>query len=175
MDPQSSAPRLRGRPRKSINRDVLRALLADDMTITNSKIARILKVNRRTVIRRIKEYQLKRKEHLTAEELHSLVVKFNAERPKSGYRYLQGRIANGQKRASRNRIREALRRVAGVGVFLRRREKIKRRAYKVARPNALWHLDGHHKLIEYGIVVHGFIDGFSRMVRGKSLYSHPSI
>ena len=28
----------------------------------------------------------------------------------------------------------------------------------------MWHIDGHHKLIHWKIVVHGGIDGFSRMV-----------
>jgi hypothetical protein len=30
--------------------------------------------------------------------------------------------------------------------------------------NSLWHIDGHHKLIPWKIVIHGGIDGFSRMV-----------
>jgi hypothetical protein len=37
-----------------------------------------------------------------------------------------------------------------------------RRDYRVSRPHAIWHLDGHHKLILWGIVIHGFIDGYSR-------------
>ena len=31
-------------------------------------------------------------------------------------------------------------------------------------PNYLWHIDGNHKMIKYGLVVHGGIDGFSRLV-----------
>ncbi|KAG1823744.1 uncharacterized protein BJ212DRAFT_1261796, partial [Suillus subaureus] len=38
------------------------------------------------------------------------------------------------------------------------------RKYYVKQPNALWHMDSHHKLIRWGIVVHGFINGFCRMV-----------
>ncbi|ESK81644.1 hypothetical protein Moror_3251 [Moniliophthora roreri MCA 2997] len=30
----------------------------------------------------------------------------------------------------------------------------------------MWHLDGHHKLIRWGIVIHGIIDGFCRTVVG---------
>ncbi|KAG2157731.1 uncharacterized protein EDB93DRAFT_1078407, partial [Suillus bovinus] len=37
--------------------------------------------------------------------------------------------------------------------------------YHIRWPNALWHLDGHHKVIQWGIVIHGFIDG----VKSKSL------
>ena len=41
---------------------------------------------------------------------------------------------------------------------------ILRRSYSVLGPNSLWHLDGNHKLIKYRIVIHGGIDGFSRVV-----------
>lgn len=39
-----------------------------------------------------------------------------------------------------------------------------RRVYNVPGPNHLWHMDGHHKLIRYGLVTHGCIDGNSRVV-----------
>ena len=31
-------------------------------------------------------------------------------------------------------------------------------------PNDLWHLDGYHKLIRSDLVIHGGIDGYSRIV-----------
>jgi hypothetical protein len=39
-----------------------------------------------------------------------------------------------------------------------------RRVYNVQSPNALWHIDGFHKLIRWHIVIHGGIDGFSRLI-----------
>lgn len=36
--------------------------------------------------------------------------------------------------------------------------------YSVSGPNALWHVEGNHKLIRRRFVIHGGIDGFSRMV-----------
>ena len=36
--------------------------------------------------------------------------------------------------------------------------------YHVDSPNALWHLDGYHKLIRWRIVIHGAIDGYSRLI-----------
>ncbi|KAF8991330.1 hypothetical protein BDQ17DRAFT_1255009, partial [Cyathus striatus] len=47
---------------------------------------------------------------------------------------------------------------------LQQRRAIKRQTYRVKRPNSVWHLDGHHKLINWGIVIHGMVDGYSRMV-----------
>ena len=34
----------------------------------------------------------------------------------------------------------------------------------MAGPHHLWHHDGHHKLIRYGLITHGCVDGFSRAV-----------
>ena len=45
-----------------------------------------------------------------------------------------------------------------------RNKIIKRREYKSSRPNALWHVDGHHKLGPWGIVIHGLTDGYDRLV-----------
>ena len=39
-----------------------------------------------------------------------------------------------------------------------------RQRHSVWMPNSLWHLDGHHKLIRWWIVVHGGIDGYSRLI-----------
>ena len=41
---------------------------------------------------------------------------------------------------------------------------IPRRTYNVTSPNSLWHIDGHHKLIRWKLVIHGGIDGYSRMI-----------
>ncbi|KAJ7764735.1 hypothetical protein B0H16DRAFT_1219359, partial [Mycena metata] len=58
----------------------------------------------------------------------------------------------------KERVRESLKRVDGLGQLLRTSD-IRRRTYSVPRPNYLWHCDGHHKLIWWGIVLHGFADG----------------
>ena len=42
--------------------------------------------------------------------------------------------------------------------------KNKKRVYKVLWPKSLWHLDGHHSLIRWKLVIHGCIDGFSRQI-----------
>lgn len=39
----------------------------------------------------------------------------------------------------------------------------RRRNYNVRYPLSLWHIDGNHKLIRWRIVIHGGIDGFSRI------------
>ena len=51
-----------------------------------------------------------------------------------------------------------------LGVKLRSRTVLHRRTYQVKSPNSLWHLDGYHKLIRWNFVIHGAIDGFSRLI-----------
>ncbi|KAJ7020133.1 hypothetical protein C8F04DRAFT_889062, partial [Mycena alexandri] len=75
------------------------------------------------------------------------------------YRFQQNGV-----RVQKERVRYSLKCVDGLGQALRTRLAIKRRRYTVPRPNYLWHCDGHHKLIWWGIVIHGFIDGFCRTV-----------
>ena len=41
---------------------------------------------------------------------------------------------------------------------------VSRPTYQVPWPNSLRHLDGHHSLIRWKIVIHGCIDGFSRRI-----------
>lgn len=41
---------------------------------------------------------------------------------------------------------------------------ISRRQYQVPWPNSLWHLDGHHSLIRWKMVIHGCMDGYSRRI-----------
>ncbi len=65
----------------------------------------------------------------------------------------------------KERVHESLIRVDGLHQSLCYHEVIDRRDYEVPRPHALWHMDGHHKLIRWGIVVHGIVDGYSRHVR----------
>jgi len=50
------------------------------------------------------------------------------------------------------------------------RKAVQRRKYNVHSPLSLWHIDGCHKLIRWRIVVHGGIDGYSRI----PVYLHAS-
>lgn len=44
-------------------------------------------------------------------------------------------------------------------------QQISRRRYYVPGANSYWHIDGqHHSLIPWRLVIHGGVDGFSRMI-----------
>ncbi|KAJ7043417.1 hypothetical protein C8F04DRAFT_895421, partial [Mycena alexandri] len=62
-------------------------------------------------------------------------------------------------RVQKRCVYSAVHRVDGLGRVLRQHKVIKRKPYAVSRPHALWHIDGHHKLILWGIVIHGSTDG----------------
>jgi len=92
------------------------------------------------------------------------IKQFKDSHPNAGIRYIRGFLLQQGIRVQRSRITASLSRVDDVAKVVLRNKTIKRREYKSARPNALWHLDGHHKLGPWGIVIHGIIDGFDRVV-----------
>ena len=67
-------------------------------------------------------------------------------------------------RIQRDRIRKSLARIDPRNARIRWVITISRRAYCVPGPNSLWHLDGHHSLVSWGFVIHGAIDGYSRLI-----------
>ena len=67
-------------------------------------------------------------------------------------------------RIQRQCIRESLVRVDPDNRILRWSIIISRRVYYVPWPNSIWHLDGHHSLIRWRVVVHGCIHGSSRKI-----------
>ena len=59
---------------------------------------------------------------------------------------------------------QSLWQIDGLGQELRRHQQVFHREYCVPWSNHLWYIDGHHKLIAWGVVIHGIIDGFCRTV-----------
>lgn len=97
-------------------------------------------------------------------DLDILVKAFKAKKPDSGLSYVIGFLRRHGLKVQKQRVRLSLRRVDGLGQILRNHATIDRRKYSVPRSNYLWHLDGHHKLIKWGIVIHGCIDGHCHTV-----------
>ena len=129
-------------------------------------MALILGCSKRTVERRLSMYQLSTR-HFTAItdiELDELVKQQCSVYPRCGEKLINGRLHAEGIRVQRHRVRESIRRVDPSGVQSRLRRVLHRRRYEVDSPNALWHLDGHHKLIRWRIVIHGGIDGYSRLI-----------
>jgi len=81
-----------------------------------------------------------------------------------GSQFMQSAIRDLGLRVERRRIRESVSRVDPLGNYNRWATMIPRSVYSVAGPNSLWHMDGNLKLRDYGFVLHGAIDGYSRYV-----------
>jgi hypothetical protein len=157
-----------GQPRKILDADFLRYAVQRS-SIPFIQLARAVGVHRHTLSRRMKECAMSRKySNISDNALDTLIRNYKKEKPGSGLQYIIGCIRSKGLRIQEERIRMSLQRVDLLGKTLRARHVIHRRQYAVGRPNALWHMDGHHKLIRWGIVIHGFIDGYCRTVSSTS-------
>ncbi|KAK7023060.1 hypothetical protein R3P38DRAFT_3317322 [Favolaschia claudopus] len=157
----------RGRPPKAMNLAFVAEALRPERQIKLTELADLLNCHRTTLWRHMKKHGLSRTyADLSNNELDELVKGFKREKPESGLRYLMGFLRSRGFRVQRRRAMYSLRRVDNLGRVLRQRAILKRKVYNVTRPNALWHLDGHHKMIRWGIVLHGLADGYCRTVTG---------
>jgi hypothetical protein len=57
------------------------------------------------------------------------------------------------------RVMESIHCIGFVGLALRQQRRIHCLKYHISCPQALWHFDSHHKLIHWGNVIHGIVDG----------------
>ncbi len=101
---------------------------------------------------------------VTDQELDGIVLDVQRNIPNIGISMLQGYVSSRGITVQRNRVRESVLRLNPNRALTRWQQVISRRTYSVSGPNALWHIDGHHSLIRWRLVIHGSIDGFSRMV-----------
>ena len=156
----------RGRPRKVISDAFLQEAFRSSRNISISRVATSLGVHRNSVKRYMKLYDITRQPFSTISDvlLDSMIRSFKDSHPNSGIRYIRGFLLQQGARVQRSRVTASLSRVDDIAKVVLRNTTIKRREYKSARPNALWHLDGHHKLGLWGIVIHGITDGFDRVV-----------
>ena len=155
---------LRGRPRIVINVEYVELLRSCGYTW--NEVADALQVSRSTIWRRLKEagIHLQRYSDISDHELDSIVERFQRENPNYGQQFLLGHLKAQGIYVQRHRLREYVQRIDPIRRHLRWQEAISRCTYCVQNSNALWHIDGHHSLIRWRFVVHGGIDGYSRVM-----------
>lgn len=116
-------------------------------------------------------------------ELDNAITHLRVLYPNAGVIMLQGALKAQQQNVPQERIRQSLRRIDPRNRLFQRL-LLQRREYWVPGPNYLWHHDGQHGkfrrcvhfwlqyincplgLIRWRIIVHGFIDGYSRLITG---------
>lgn len=157
-----------GRPKKAIHEAVLHDVFNTGRNIPQTELARILGVDRKTLKKRLDELNIDiGYSKISDNDLDSLIKEYHDQNPTGGRGYVTGWLRSTYGlHIQQDRIRASMVRTNRLGHALRqsRSKKTPRQTYKVPRPNALWHIDSHHKLNPWGIVVHGISDGYSRKV-----------
>ena len=153
-----------GRPKKDVSVDDIISLR--QLNYNWKKISVLLQISRSTLYRRMEESGVSIDDYtkLSKTSLDKIVKDIKISHPKDGERLMQGHLSRLGLKVKRKDLRSSIHRVDPHGVEFRKQHAIKRRIYCVPHPNALWHLDSHHKLIRWRLVIHGAIDGFSRLV-----------
>ena len=149
-------PAKRGRPPFTPDRQTVEYLL--NCGLTYKDIAPLYDVCSKTVQHYCANNGLgkRKREQTTDEELQAAVAELTAGIGASwGLRMALGYLRGSGLVVARERVRDALKEANPDGLQMRRRQAVQRRVYRVAGPNALWHVDGHHKLAPWGIYVHG--------------------
>ncbi len=149
----SSTPSLvpnngKGRPRYDLPVEQLVYFVEHGFTC--SKISDMLGISLRTVRRRMSEYGISIRQmysNLSDHELKLLITEAHESFPNAGYRLIQGWLVKRGFRIQEHRVRIMIREIDPVGVTNRFFRSIHRRSYSVAGSQALWHIDGNHKLI----------------------------
>ena len=119
---------------------------------TCSKISKMLGISQRTVHHRMSEYGISIRQmysNIADPELMELIAEAHISFPNAGYRFIRGWLMQRGLRVQEQRIRILMREVDPIGVTNQFFRSIRRCTYSVAGSQALWHLDGNHKLIRY--------------------------
>ena len=126
----------------------------------------MLGVSRKTLYRRLEEFDIPYNNHapLSSSELDEVIKSIKVDFPNDGEIMVQAHLLRLGFKVPRSSLRNAIHRVDHENTISRRFHTIRRRIYSVPHPNAVWHIDGNHKLIRWRLVVHAGVDGFSRMI-----------
>ncbi|XDV33907.1 hypothetical protein PO909_004151 [Leuciscus waleckii] len=156
---------VKGPPKFLISREHLQNLVS--MQLSVPCIAQLLGVSTRTINRRFSEFGISVRDTYTKisdEELDNLVSSVKAESPHLGHRMMKGQLQALGHRVPWTRVWDSMHRVDSAGIFARMTQLrcVVRRTYSVQGPLHLVHIDTNHKLIRYGLVIFGAIDGYSR-------------
>ena len=138
-------------------------------------LATLLGIHRNTLRYKLRALGLNKQfSSLTDNQLDHVIKIYKKLRPNSGIRYTSGFLHCHSLQVQRECIRMSLQHVDGLRHALQRNDAIMRRTYISQMSNAVWHLDGLHKLIQYGFVIHGTVDGHDHVI-GKTAVAYQSL
>lgn len=131
-----------------------------------TKIAEILEVSRQTLYRRLREFRIDlcKFTSISEPELDTALKGIKESHSSCGEVMIQGHLLHNGIKVPREMLRAAIHRVDHTNTMNRHSSVIRRRVYTTPHPNAVWHLDGNHKMIRWRLVIHAGVDGFSRLI-----------
>jgi hypothetical protein len=154
-----------GRPQKNIDRAWLQHAVSTNRNLTQHELASILGIHRNTLSYKLSELGLhQRFTELGDSDLDRVLKLYKCLRPNSGLRYATGFLRRHSLKIQRDCVRDSLKRIDNLGRVLRQQDAILRRKYISRHSRAVLHIDGHRKLILWGFVIHGMIDGHDHVV-----------
>ena len=151
-----------GRPCLQVNVEEIAEMRKMGLSIT--RISEIIGVSRSTLYRVLEGSDLIGVTDISDQELDTVIASYKETHPNDGERMLIGYLRSRNIHIPRSCIRNSIHRIDPYGIEQRRLTTIHRRTYHVEGPNYVWHMDGNHKLIRWKFVIHGSIDGYSRLI-----------
>ena len=153
-----------GRPCIDVSKDDI--LVLKGLNYSWTKIADILGISRRTLYRRLEEFNIDPGvfTDMAESDLDELLKNIKSENPNCGEVMVQGILIHKGIKIPREKLRAAIHRVDHENTVQRQTSVISHRTYTSPHPNAVWHIDGNHKMIRWRLIIHAGIDGFSRCV-----------
>ena len=153
-----------GRPKIRINIEQVELFRTSGFTW--EEISHLLGISRTTLWRRLTELGLHFEKYtsISDSDLDGYVREIQYNNPNIGMSLLQGYLQSRGVFVQRHRVRQSVLRINPIASLSRWHQVVSRRSYSVPGPNSLWHIDGHHSLVRWRFIIHGSIDGFSRMI-----------
>ena len=138
-----------GRPKVFIRIEQVEFLR--DLRFTWTQIAKLFGISRRTLFDIRAQHGLVGSDFtdITDQELDAAIAEVKRSMPNIGQSMMKGVLRAQGIHVPLLRIRQSVLRLDPVNTAMRWAVPLTRRIYSVPGPNALWHLDGNHKLIRY--------------------------
>ena len=114
--------------------------------------------------RRLHEFGIEKFTAISEPDLDLTLKDIKSEHPACGEVMMQGHLLYNGIKVPKSKFCASIHRVDYTNTVNRRSSVIRHRIYSTPHPNAVWHLDGNHKMIRWRLVIHAGIDGFSRLI-----------
>jgi len=158
----------RGQPWKTFDWDWMKDATSAHRNISMNALSKALGIHQNTLRNHLRMHGIYQNFSAITEPEIDTLIRHLKEKPTTGIRYVIGYFRQNGIQIQRWQIWMSFYRMDQLGQTLQNWDVIKHQKYKVPWPNYLWHMDGHHKLIRWGIVIHGIIDGCCWTVRTQN-------